>query len=252
VTHPAGRRVRSADAAVPRGTTLRRRRRSVAWQAHPYACARGGGVARGGGRPVRAGTSDGRRLQPPRGTARLRRSPDRYHRRLGVRERGSAGYRHPDRVVDPVRRAGGRPELLCVGGRRPLRPQHRQRPRREAGPDLPVAVREPLPQPEHVPLQHRPGHVPRRPGSELLPDLRPDPGQPGHRQAEEAGERRTFGAVQRGRGIDAELQQRSVRRRHGGVRLRPEQDVGGSIGRRVLPRPARVRPAVRGEPDRGR
>ncbi len=62
----------------------------------------------------------------------------------------------------------------------------------------------------------------------------------------------TFGAVQRGRGLDAELQQRSVRRRHGGVRLRAEQDVGGSVGRRVLPRPARVRPAVRGEPDRGR
>ncbi len=38
-----------------------------------------------------------------------------------------------------------------------------------------VGLLEPLPQPEHVPLQHRPGDVAERRRPELRPDLRPDP-----------------------------------------------------------------------------
>ena len=88
----------------------------------------------------------------------------------------------------PVRRAGGRPELLLLGDGA-VRPQHRQRRRRQARPRVQLGVLEPLPQPEHLPVQHGPGHVPERRGPELPPDIRPRPDQQGQTAAE--GGRRT-------------------------------------------------------------
>ena len=49
-----------------------------------------------------------------------------------------AGHGHADRVVDPVRGAGRRAQLLRVRRRRPLRHQHRQQRRRRRGHHLPL------------------------------------------------------------------------------------------------------------------
>ena len=64
--------------------------------------------------------------------------------------------------------------------------------------------------------------------------------------------RREGGAEQRRRSLHAELQQRSVRRRdHAVRRIERVVQLGRPVRRPVLPRPAGVRPPLRGEPVRG-
>ena len=64
--------------------------------------------------------------------------------------------------MDPVRRAGGGPNFYAWGdGVRydvNIDNDHDAKPD-----DVPVGLLEPVPEPEHVPLQHRPGHVAERP-----------------------------------------------------------------------------------------
>ena len=59
----------------------------------------------------------------------------------------------------PLEGPDGGPELLRVRRRRPLLDLHRQRRRRRARHRVPVPVPDRAPQPEHVPLQHRPDQL---------------------------------------------------------------------------------------------
>ena len=100
----------------------------------------------------------------------------------------------------------------------------------------------------HVPLQHRAGQQPERPDAELHPDLQPRAHR--RRPVADPPEQRPVGSLRRRRCLDARLRQaarpgdRPVQRRQGQVVHRP--------GRRpVLPRPARVRPALRHQPEGG-
>ena len=95
-------------------------------------------------------------FQPQRGAADLGGSGRRQHRRLRVREPGQAGHGHDPRELHPARGAGGRPELQRLRRRRPLRAEGRQHRRRRRGHQLPVPLPHRDPEPEHVPLQHRP------------------------------------------------------------------------------------------------
>ena len=77
----------------------------------------------------RAGDLD---VVPSRSTRDQQGPGRRQHRRLRVRQPGQPGHGHDHRQLHPGRGAGGRPELLRVRRRRPLRDPHRQRRRRRS------------------------------------------------------------------------------------------------------------------------
>ena len=91
---------------------------------------------------------------------------------LRVRQPGQAGHGHDHHQLRAARGPARRAELLRVRRRRPLLDLRRQRRRRRAGHRVPVQVQDEAPQPEHVPLQHRPDHRPRQPELEPAPVLR--------------------------------------------------------------------------------
>ena len=106
-----------------------------------------------------------------RGAGDLEGSGGRQHRRVRVRQPGSARHRHADRQLHPAAGTGGRPELLRVRRRRPVRDQHRQRRGRPGGHHLPVRFTTEVARPGHVPLQHRTDRVAEQPELEPPPDL---------------------------------------------------------------------------------
>ena len=131
------------------------------------------------------------RVEPPRGAADRRRPTRRQHRRVRVRQPRRTRHGHADRQLDPVRGAQRRPELLHVGRRHPVQHQDRQRRRRGGRPHLHVGVRHRDPRRRRpVPVQHRAGHVARRPRPERVPDLRPDGHARGRRADRPARRRR--------------------------------------------------------------
>ena len=72
-------------------------------------------------------------------------------------------HRHPHRELHPLPEPAGRPELLRVRRRRPLRDPREQPRRRPCRRDLPVPVHHQGAPRRHLPLQHRPPHLDRRP-----------------------------------------------------------------------------------------
>ena len=166
-----------------------------------------------------------RRVESSGGTPHHRGSRCRPHGRLRVREPGQEGHDHPHRQRQPVRAAGGRPELPQVRRRRALPAERRQRRRFGGRPRVPVHLPDLDGQPEHVPLQHRPVHVPQRRRPERQAGLRRRRGEQRHRQADDARHQPPGGPGQRRPPVQPRLREeprpqgRAVdRRRHHGVR----------------------------------
>ena len=182
------------------------------------------------------------RIESPRGAAHRGRSADRQHGPLCVPVAGSAQLDQLRELLDPVRGASGRPELLSLRRAHELRRQHRQQRGRASRHHLPVDLHDPLPIGRDLPLRHGSGHEPQRPEPEHLSDVRPDPDQ--ERQQRRAHQQRESRAEQRRCRLDAELQRRSVRRgghdHRGGCPF-----LGRTVRRRLLPRSAGLRPLVR-------
>ena len=227
VTHPQGRRVRPAERSGP-VEPHSHEGRSVAWQAHPYACARGGGVARGGGRPVRAGTSDGS-ASSHREAPLVSADPQ-----IDTTDVWAfVSEDRPDTVTliaswIPFEEPAGGPNFYAWGDGVHY-DQHRQRLRR--GPD--VTYRWVFSSRYRNPntFLYNTGQV----TSLNDPDLNFRQTYDLIRINRDNGTQKTVvndaSAFQRRRRLDAELQQQPVRRRHGGVRLQAQRGPGSPTTR---------------------
>ena len=120
-----------------------------------------------------------------------------------------------------------RPELLRVRRRRPLLDLHRQRRRRPAGDHVPVPLRHDVPEPGHVPLQHRPDQLADRPELEQAPALL-GLGHPREEQGQEAGSQ----ARRQGQGARQQARVPAVQRR---AALDPDYDSLAAAAVHSLP-----------------
>ncbi|CAM5568562.1 hypothetical protein SCYAM73S_03331 [Streptomyces cyaneofuscatus] len=210
-----------------------------------------GGLAAAGVAALEPG--GGRRLQSPRGAADLGHPAVRQHGRVRVRQPEPAGHDDDRRRLDPLRGTGRRAELLPLRGGRPVRPAGGQRRRR--GEDLVFRYTFDARDATTKTFLYNTGPVESLDDPDLnvaadvdlelirLKNLKAVSKHEGRRRG--AG-----GAVERRQGVDAGLRHAAPA---GGAQAggrRP--DVRRAGGRPVLPGPARLRPAVRREPHRGR